>query len=108
MSAILIPKNPYFAVDRETVLISCSNQKHVLPFGCITKIYLSKKKSGYWSAIIGQLLFIHETRYILHIITSDIGEIKFTVNAMQRSYFLRLIAMVRSKTDPFQEPPFHA
>lgn len=90
------------------MLISCSKQRHVLPFGCIRKIYLSKKKSGYWSAIIGQLLFIHETRYILHIITSDIGEIKFTVNAMQRSYFLQLIAMIRSKTAPRQEPPFKA
>ena len=95
MSAILIPKNPYVAIQRENVFISCSKQYHMLPFNCIRKIYLTKKKTGYWSGIIGQLLFVPETKYTVHIITSDVDEIKFTINSMQRFYFIRLISLVR-------------
>lgn len=98
MSTIFIPKNPYVAIQKEKVFISCSKQYHTLPFSGIRKIYLSKKKSGYWSGIIGQLLFIPETKYVLHIVTSDIEEIKFTINPMQRFYFIRLIALVRAKS----------
>ena len=100
MSAIFIPKNPYVAIQRENVFISCSKQFHTLPFDCIRKIYLTKKKSGYWSGIIGQLLFVPETKYVLHIVTSEVEEIKFTINPMQRYYFIRLIALVRMKTNP--------
>ena len=98
MSAIVIPKNPYVAIQKENVSISCNKHYYTLPFDCIRKIYLTKKKSGYWSGIIGQLLFIPETKYTLHIVTSDLDEIKFTINAMQRFYFIRLISLVRSKT----------
>ena len=90
-----IPKNPYISIQEESAAIAVNKKHYRLKIRNIQKIYITKWKSGYLPALIGQLLFIPNTRYNLHIDTTDGQKINLRINTLQRFYFIRLISNVR-------------
>lgn len=92
-----LPRNPYVSIQDETIGICSGRKKYKFPLEKIGKMYVSKRKSGQISDLIGSFLnFLPENTYNLCIETRDGEETKIRINALERYYFIRLISFVRN------------
>lgn len=90
-------ENQYVHIEDEVVNINYSKQRYTLALSNVRKMYLSKRKTNYMSGLIGKYLFAFgNSTYKLNIKTADEKEIIIRVNALEKQYFIGLIALVRN------------
>jgi len=90
-------KNPYVKIEDEVININYSKQRCSVALDNVRKMYLSKRKTSYMSGLIGKYLFsFGNSTYKLNIKTKDERDIVIRVNALEKQYFIGLIAIVRN------------
>lgn len=94
------PNNPYIFLGENKVSINCGKTYHNIPLNSINKIHITKRKSGYWENMIGQLLHIQETQYNLNIETHDNGWLTIRINPLERFFCIRLVSVLRKQLKP--------
>lgn len=92
-----LPDNPYVVLQQEVVSINCGKAHHDILLRNINKIHITKRKVGYWSAVVGQILFLPATSYNLNIETTDKGCLKIKINSIQRFFCIQLVSIIRPR-----------
>lgn len=88
---------PNVTIINEAIDIRDSKHSIKLGLGEVSKMYLSKNKSGYLSAMLGRVWLHDDSSYDLHIETKDEQEIKIRIKGFQRPYYIGLISRVRRR-----------
>lgn len=93
--ATTIWHNPDITIQNEIIDIRDRKHNIRLTLDKVSKMYLSKSKPSYLSAMVGSILFLNENHYNLFIRTKDQEEIKIRVNGFKKQYYIDLISRVR-------------
>jgi len=89
-------QNRYVKIEDEVININYAKQRYSIALNNVRKMYLSKRKTNYMSGLIGKYLFSFGTStYKLNIKTADEKEVVIRVSALEKQYFIGLIALVR-------------
>jgi|SRR5690606_27576915 len=91
-------KNPYVNIDDKQLDITYGDKKVKLALDKVSKMYLTKKKSKYFSGFPGINLFLSDDSYNLNIKTLDSKEIKIRVKNFDRQYFIGAISAFKNLT----------
>lgn len=92
---ITLPNNPYVLLQEHKVFIKIGKASHHISLKDITKIHITKRKSGYFENFVGELLHIPETHYNLNIQTLDKGWLKIRINPLERFFCIKLVRALR-------------
>lgn len=93
----ILPENPYALLKDDAVCITLQKKTYVISFEKLQKIHI-RKKNDYLHNVLGVLLEAKETRYQLCVDTHDF-ELRFRINPLQRFYFIRLISLLRKRSN---------
>ncbi len=90
-----LANNPYVALDQDKVRIDCGTSHYYLSLRNIMRIHISKRKSGYFQELMGQLLRTRTMHYNLNIETRDQGWIQIPINPLERFFCIQLVNVLR-------------
>lgn len=88
--------NAEITIENEVINIRDGNNNIWLKLAKVSKMYLSKSKPNYFSAMIGSIL-LRGSSYYLFIRTKDQEEIKIHIKDFRKQYYVDLISRVRKK-----------
>lgn len=90
-----ISKAPFITLENESVTIAFPKKQYTFAIPDIQKIHISKKRTGYISLVVGNLLDMHDMHYYLCVKESDGTDNRIPINRLQRYYCLKLIGLLR-------------
>ncbi len=98
MATVKLPfQNPHVTLNDEVLCINYRSKKLKVALSNICKIYLSKRKTGYLSALFGNLHITRSTGFKLYIHTNDNNFQTLDITSQEKYQFVSLIAWVRSQ-----------
>ncbi|HEX8563861.1 MAG TPA: hypothetical protein VF676_12870 [Flavobacterium sp.] len=99
MATVKLPfQNPHVSLVNDEVLdINYRNRKFKVAIANISRIYLSKRKTGYLSALFGNLIVARNTGFKLYIHTRETNTITLDIASDDKFFFVSLITWVRTQ-----------
>ena len=99
MATVKLPfQNPHVSlVNDDVLLINYRGKRLKIALTDINKIYLSKRKTNYLSALIGNLLISRTTGFKFYIHNKENAVVSFDIVNDDKFYFVSLISWVRSQ-----------
>ncbi|HEX8269373.1 MAG TPA: hypothetical protein VF581_05735 [Flavobacterium sp.] len=97
MATVTLPfKNPHVTLKNEVIDINYRSKKYKIALDNVSKIYLSRRRSNYLSAMFGNLLLMSNAQFKLYIHTKDNNSVSIEVLDHEKQYFVNLISRVRN------------
>lgn len=98
MAAVKLPfENPHVTLNDEVLNINYRSKKVKVVLINVCKIYLSKRKTSYLSALFGNLHITRNTGFKLYIHTKDNNLQTLDITSDEKYQFVSLISWVRNQ-----------
>lgn len=99
-------QNPHVTLVKDEVLeFNYHHKNFKVAVSGINRIYLSKRKPGYLSAMIGNLILSRTTGFKLFVHVKDNSTLTLDITSGDKYYFVSLISWVRTQIAKQAEMP---